>query len=159
MSDPCVITGISNEATNKCVGLIQHRRAGFRLCLVTVDHGETYSFGLALGVSWLATLSTDVAIGKPVTGLLDLHLAGFDQGEPCRRSLKECEARIRLANGISLDYDFHRSWNFHLRPVPPASGAGFFFPGAGVKLFELVCDQSGRLGRAIFSSARSMKPN
>src|SRR6516164_2495106 len=64
MSDPCVITGISNEATNKCVGLIQHRRAGFRLCLVTVDHGETGSFGLALGVSWLATLSTDVAVGN-----------------------------------------------------------------------------------------------
>src|SRR6516165_10752887 len=65
MSDARVITGISNETTDQCISFIEHHRAGFRmLCLVTVDHGETGSFGFALDVGWLATVSTDVAIGN-----------------------------------------------------------------------------------------------
>ena len=46
-------------------------------------------------------------IDKATKGLVNLHLAGLDQDETCRRSLKEREARVGLAAGIGLDYLLH----------------------------------------------------
>ena len=101
-------------------------------------------------------------IDKSVKGLPDLHLASFDQGEPCRCSRKERKSRIRLANRISLDYDSHRSWNFHLRPVPPASGAGFLFPGAGVvfSCYKFIAPRNAdriRLCRSVLARPASLR--
>jgi hypothetical protein len=54
-------------------------------------------------------------IDKATKGVLDLHLAGFDQGEPCRCSRKEREALVRLAIGIGFDYLLHCT-ELHLTP-------------------------------------------